>query len=62
LGPSKSGELAKDPRYITRARNGWTHDQILDSYAQLSVDDIRACLAYASEILHAEKVYPLKSR
>jgi uncharacterized protein (DUF433 family) len=42
--------------------NGWTHDQILDSYPQITVDDIRACLAYASEILHAEKVYPLKTR
>lgn len=41
--------------------NGWTQDQILDSYPQITVDDIRACLAYASEILHAEKVYPLKT-
>jgi uncharacterized protein (DUF433 family) len=42
--------------------NGWTQDQILDSYPQITVDDIRACLAYASEILHAEKIYPLKTR
>jgi uncharacterized protein (DUF433 family) len=42
--------------------NGWTQDQILDSYPQLTTDDIRACLAYASEILHAEKVYPIKTR
>jgi hypothetical protein len=42
--------------------NGWTPDQILDSYPQLTADDVRACLAYASEILHAEKVYPIKTR
>ncbi len=30
---------------------GWTAEQILD---------IRACLAYASELLHAEKVFPLE--
>jgi uncharacterized protein (DUF433 family) len=39
---------------------GWTHEQILDSYPSLKPDDIRACLAYASEVLHAEKVYPLE--
>ena len=42
--------------------NGWTQDQILDSYPQLTTDDIRACLGYASEILHAEKVCPIKTR
>lgn len=40
--------------------SGWTHEQILDSYPTLTADDIRACLAYASELLHSEKVFPLK--
>ena len=39
---------------------GWTHQQILDSYPTLSEGDVRACLAYASELLHSEKVYPLE--
>jgi len=39
---------------------GWTHEQILDSYPRLKVDDVRACLAYASELLHGEKVFPLQ--
>ena len=39
---------------------GWTQEQILDSYPSLTLDDIRACLAYAGELLHAEKVFPLK--
>lgn len=39
---------------------GWTHRQILDSYPTLREEDVRACLGYASEILHAEKVYPLE--
>jgi len=38
---------------------GWTQEQILDSYPNLIAEDIRACLAYASEVLHAERVYPL---
>jgi uncharacterized protein (DUF433 family) len=40
---------------------GWTHTQILASYPHLVEDDIRACLAYASQILREEKVYPLKT-
>jgi uncharacterized protein (DUF433 family) len=40
--------------------DGWTQEQILDNYPNLTGDDIRACLAYASELLHAEKVFPLE--
>jgi uncharacterized protein (DUF433 family) len=39
---------------------GWTQDQILDNYPNLTAEDILACLAYASEVLHAERIYPLK--
>jgi uncharacterized protein (DUF433 family) len=39
---------------------GWTHQQILDSYPTLTEEDVRACLAYASEVLHSEKVYPIE--
>ena len=38
---------------------GWTHEQILDNYPGLAPQDILACLSYASDALHAEKVYPL---
>jgi len=38
---------------------GWTQEQILDSYPNLTAEDIRACLAYASDVLHSERVYPL---
>ena len=40
---------------------GWSHAQILVSYPHLTEDDIRACLAYASELLREEKVYPLRT-
>ena len=39
---------------------GWSPEQVLDSYPTLRADDIRACLAYASDILHGEKVFPLE--
>ena len=38
---------------------GWTEAEILRNYPGLTREDIRACLAYASDILHAERVYPL---
>ena len=40
---------------------GWSHAQILTSYPHLTEEDIRACLAYARELLREEKIYPLKT-
>jgi len=40
---------------------GWSHEQVLESYPHISEQDIRACLAYAGELLHEEHVYPLKT-
>ena len=39
---------------------GSTQEQILDNYPSLMVEDIRACLAYASELLQTERVFPLE--
>jgi uncharacterized protein (DUF433 family) len=38
---------------------GWTHEQILHEYDHLTPQDIRACLAYARDILQSERVYPM---
>jgi uncharacterized protein (DUF433 family) len=38
---------------------GWGHEQVLESYPHISEQDIRACLAYAGELLREEHVYPL---
>jgi len=38
---------------------GWTEEEILRNYPGIIRQDIQACLAYASEILKVEKVYPL---
>ena len=40
---------------------GWSEEAILNNYPGLTSEDIRACLNYASAVLHAEKVYPLKT-
>lgn len=37
---------------------GWSEDDLQRNYPGLTEEDIRACLAYASETLEAERVYP----
>jgi uncharacterized protein (DUF433 family) len=39
--------------------NGWTHQQILESYPHLTEEDIRAALHYAAEAVKQKHVYPL---
>ncbi len=38
---------------------GWTERQLLAHYPTLSVEDVRACLAYAAEILRDETTYAI---
>ena len=38
---------------------GWSEDNILRNYPGLTVEDVRACLSYASTVLHEQRVYPL---
>jgi len=38
---------------------GWSEAEVLRNYPGLTHDDILACLAYASQRLKAERVYPL---
>ncbi|MGC8959667.1 MAG: DUF433 domain-containing protein [Chloroflexia bacterium] len=38
---------------------GWSAEEVVRNYPGLTHEDIQACLAYASAILRAEKVYPL---
>jgi uncharacterized protein (DUF433 family) len=39
---------------------GWDEAEILNNYHGITREDIKACLGYASAVLHAEKVYPIK--
>ncbi len=39
---------------------GWTTENILRNYPQLTKDDIFAVLGYAVDVLRVEKVYPAK--
>lgn len=39
--------------------NGWTHEQVLESYPNITREDILAALAFATERLHEEDYIPL---
>jgi uncharacterized protein (DUF433 family) len=38
---------------------GWTVEQILAQYDHLTPEDVKACLAYAADVLKSERVYLL---
>ena len=38
--------------------DGWVEADILRNYPGLTREDLAACLAYARDVLQAEKVYP----
>ncbi len=46
---------------VSLLAQGWPEADILKNYPKLTVEDIRACLAYASERLSSERVYPLSA-
>ncbi|MDO9300153.1 MAG: DUF433 domain-containing protein [Anaerolineales bacterium] len=39
---------------------GWAESEIMRNYPGIAHEDISACLMYASNILKAEKIYPLE--
>ncbi len=41
---------------------GWSQEEILENYPQLTRDDLLAALAYAQEAVSNERVYPLRAR
>ena len=40
--------------------SGWAETQVLENYPGLTSEDVRAALAYAHELLQAERVYPVE--
>lgn len=37
---------------------GWSFDDVLANYPGLTIEDVRACLAYAKDVLAEERVFP----
>jgi len=38
---------------------GWSEERILSNYPQLTMTDLKACLAFAAELIKDERVYPV---
>ncbi|HEX4495219.1 MAG TPA: DUF433 domain-containing protein [Thermoanaerobaculia bacterium] len=38
---------------------GYSKEQILEQYDHITVEDIQACLGYASETLRSERIYAM---
>lgn len=41
---------------------GWSETDILQNYPGVTKEDILACLSYASEVLHEERIYPVGAK
>ena len=42
---------------LRKLAEGATWDQLLDAYPRLTIDDIRACLAYAADAIAHEEIH-----
>ncbi len=47
---------------LRKLAEGATVDQPLDAYPRLTVDDIRACLAYAADAIAHEEIHSMGPR
>ena len=44
---------------VSLLAEGWSESDILHNYPGITIENIRACLGYATDALRDEKVYPL---
>jgi uncharacterized protein (DUF433 family) len=44
---------------VSLIAEGWTPEEVLRNYPQLTAEDISAALQYAVEVLDGQQVYPL---
>lgn len=44
---------------VSLLAQGWTESRVLENYPGLTREDVLACLAYATERLVAERIYPM---
>lgn len=59
--PFVAGTRIAVEQVLDHLASGWTNEQILENYPRLVGEDIRACLAYASHLVHEERFYQLST-
>jgi uncharacterized protein (DUF433 family) len=47
---------------VSLLAQGWSETEILKNYPGVTKEDILACLSYASEVLHEERIYPVGAK
>jgi uncharacterized protein (DUF433 family) len=57
--PTVAGTRITVESILERLAAGESEAQVLEANPRLSPDDIRAALAFAAEVLHADVVYPV---
>lgn len=41
--------------------NGWTHEQVIENYPQLTAEDLQACYGFVTECLGEESFLPARA-
>jgi uncharacterized protein (DUF433 family) len=57
--PVIKGTRLAVPFLVSLVAQGWTREEIVKNYPQLTDDDVSAALKYAAEVLNEQRVYPL---
>jgi len=60
--PTVRGTRISVELILERFADGWTEDQILDSYPNLTPESLRAAFAYAAEVLAKQSQVPVRRR
>ena len=59
--PTIAGTRITVESILERLAAGESQGQILEAHPRLSPEDIRAALAFAAQVLHADVVYPVSA-
>jgi uncharacterized protein (DUF433 family) len=59
--PVVKGTRISVEHVIKLLADGWSEADILRSYPHLTAEDVKACLAYAGDMLTNERVFPVAS-
>lgn len=58
MGPVVRGTRLAVEFVLDLVTGGWSFDEIIANYPDLTVEDIRASVAYAKDVLAEEHVFP----
>jgi uncharacterized protein (DUF433 family) len=59
--PVVKGTRISVEHVIKLMADGWSESDVLNNYPHLTGDDVKACLAYARDMLANERVFPVAS-